>query len=626
LNEPDGSHAAASEAVAFYKAGSYKEAMLRVRQLVATLPKDESVLATLIEICCEDNDTELAQMVAMGAAQLVPEPSASLKSLIDHTAQRYQGLRPDRAFTARMQAALSNGAYLVLRQALADVMKTVPCWPAGWAFRGIASYLTLVPGPASALELDRHPDVSTELEPLASDLAVARERHVAAAVEDLQRAAQLDPANAGVWRYLAMAKFASGQTLSEAEEQFLLQASNSATTTLRIERARINCAKGMALQGVCDYQAIRAPQVLQVPEPGSHGQPFASLSGVGVALLGESYLAEWTDVLVRARSNLVVTEHHGVACDILSHPLASLASTDYDQWIVARSAAEVLLARQPDALEVDGLAVSLLGPAASEYGHWLIEFAPRIEALERHSDLRNATFLVEADMPATHIQSLEMLLGFHPKVLAVPKGSEVRVPRLLTAAGGAFYPRACLQGAPMLPTVAATHPQDMQFLRARVHQRLQASEALAPADSPKRIYVQRRSPLRKLLNQEAIEALLVSKYDFSLIDPSAMDFSEQMRVFANAELVVGANGSAMHNCFACREGTKVVTLVGEDVGHLPSWSYALKTMGIDHLFAVGRGQNTHAWRQHWDYEVDLAVVEQCVAPLLEQGGASPESM
>jgi len=614
----DAENSAATRALSLFQAGFGEEALLVIRQMLHALPSNESLLVSLIEVCYDRKDIQLAQAVATAATKLISQPSPPLKSLVERTTQHYHGLRPDRAFTSRMQSYLSAGAYLELKHALADVMKTVPCWPAGWAFRGIATYMTLGTVPAHDSEVPRSHCARIEFASRASELAQVRDKQVASALEDLRRAVELDPGNAGVARYFAMAKFASGQALSEAEQQSLLPPGASGTQSRRVEFARVGSAKEMALQAACRYQALRASELVQVPQPTRHGQSFASLDGVGEAVLAEAYLAEWADVVVRSRSNLVATKEHGVACDILSHPLSCLANTDFDKWIAARSTEAVLLERTPDPVEIDGLAVSLLGPSAAEYGHWLIEFAPRVEAFETHQGLREATFLVEADMPPTQIQSLTMLLGFQPKLLEVHKGSEVKVNQLLTAAGGAFYPRSCLQGAPMLPTVAATNPKDMQFLRARVHQRLRASGAFPSPDAPQRIYVQRLSPLRKLLNQDAIQALLVERYGFSLIDPSAMDFAEQMRVFANADLVVGANGSAMHNCFACRAGTKVVTLVSEEIGHLPSWIYALTSMGIDHLCAVGTGQDTHPIRQHWDYEVDLKVLEQCLADLTTQ--------
>lgn len=100
-------------------------------------------------------------------------------------------------------------------------------------------------------------------------------------------------------------------------------------------------------------------------------------------------------------------------------------------------------------------------------------------------------------------------------------------------------------------------------LYAYVAQRF-AGTAEAPARrkiflSRKDITMKSGGRYRALLNEEAlIEAL--AQRGFQIVEPETLSFADQVRLFWEAELVVGLGGAALFNVVFCKPGTRVVSI------------------------------------------------------------------
>jgi capsular polysaccharide biosynthesis protein len=86
-----------------------------------------------------------------------------------------------------------------------------------------------------------------------------------------------------------------------------------------------------------------------------------------------------------------------------------------------------------------------------------------------------------------------------------------------------------------------------------------------------RLFLSRRdTPRHPLVNEPEIEAWLVRR-GFQSVLPREMTIREQARLFARAEVVVGANGAGLANLVFCPAGTKVLELFSPDWLGTYSW-------------------------------------------------------
>lgn len=111
------------------------------------------------------------------------------------------------------------------------------------------------------------------------------------------------------------------------------------------------------------------------------------------------------------------------------------------------------------------------------------------------------------------------------------------------------------------------------FARAR---EVLADRAL---DTPDRVYVSRRRVGgRSLLNEAAVERV-AEELGFTVVHPQELTIGEQITVFANASMVMGSGGSAMHNAVFCARDARVLIVSS------PSWITV-----IDSLLDDGAGR------------------------------------
>jgi Glycosyltransferase 61 len=98
---------------------------------------------------------------------------------------------------------------------------------------------------------------------------------------------------------------------------------------------------------------------------------------------------------------------------------------------------------------------------------------------------------------------------------------------------------------------------------AWVHRRirLQVDEIAAPVE---RVYLSRRkvsfNQLTRVIANEVLVEKLFRQAGFSVIYPEALPFNDQLVMYANASVVAGPSGSALHNSLFMKPGTKLIEL------------------------------------------------------------------
>jgi capsular polysaccharide biosynthesis protein len=212
--------------------------------------------------------------------------------------------------------------------------------------------------------------------------------------------------------------------------------------------------------------------------------------------------------------------------------------------------------RLPRPREVEGERLLLANQWARTHFHWMLDTLPRLALLPADSD---APLLVPPDLSPAARESLRMV-GIadervepldHPHVVA----GELVMPSLV---GGTGNP----------PEWA------VRWL----------AERLAPEPGParRRIYVSRSDADRgRVTNEDEVVAAL-AEHGFEVLVASALPLVEQLRAFAEAEVIVGPHGAGLTGLFAARDAT-VIELLDDD--YVNGCYYALAdAAGLDYWY------------------------------------------
>ncbi|MGA8535649.1 MAG: glycosyltransferase family 61 protein [Candidatus Tumulicola sp.] len=203
-------------------------------------------------------------------------------------------------------------------------------------------------------------------------------------------------------------------------------------------------------------------------------------------------------------------------------------------------------------------AFSLLGCRTDFFGDWLSESIPKYVAATLSRRLPPVPILIDAAMPKTHRQALELMLAAQVDIIEVPAFETVQVKRLWSASSIGYMPFHqkfterfkwdYLVGSPELGRLV------LDEMRRR------ADVALGSLQGPSRVFLARKAfRHRKLTNRAEIEAI-AEAHGFAIAFPEELPFVEQVRLLRNARFVVAPEGSALFLCSFHGPGAKICIL------------------------------------------------------------------
>jgi capsular polysaccharide biosynthesis protein len=314
------------------------------------------------------------------------------------------------------------------------------------------------------------------------------------------------------------------------------------------------------------------------------------------------YVACLPDACVRGRSSFV--EFRGA--ELLDFQGEELDRVD-DRFVldlpVLQSTKEaVWISSSPrEAMELDE-AFNLLGPQAPQFGHWIWEYMPKyVAATMAAPEISGIPVLVDAHMPATHRECLEMVLPAGTEIIEVPPSRSVRVKRLWCAPRLFYIPLHPRTSDPSLIKYRTAPPDRFASAIKEMWRRMEA--ALPVTAGPERVFLARKSDQQRKLNNYAAIERLAKEAGFVTIYPQDLNFADQMRIVRNARFIVGQAGSALFLCFFARTGTRLCILSSSYVLRAASYTCLLQEIGVETTIITGSITREHDYPQFVDYSI-----------------------
>jgi capsular polysaccharide biosynthesis protein len=172
-----------------------------------------------------------------------------------------------------------------------------------------------------------------------------------------------------------------------------------------------------------------------------------------------------------------------------------------------------------------------------------MEALPRLSSLERFDELKGVPLIVPRNFKNYHQETLQ-LLGIRPEVLTHFDDGYWRIERLV------FLQSLSATGNPTAQTVS--------WLR----ERFLGADRLRTRGTTK-LYISRRDTRRTVLNERAIVDYLRSK-GFEIVCPGELSVAEQVRLFSQAEIVIGPHGGGMTNMVFAPVGATLIEFFGDN--------------------------------------------------------------
>ncbi|WP_341963551.1 glycosyltransferase family 61 protein [Pseudomonas sp. RC10] len=365
--------------------------------------------------------------------------------------------------------------------------------------------------------------------------------------------------------------------------------------------AEWTASQGVALDYLDEAERIRCEEPESL-EPGA-AEPLK------VVVEGQRpYACIIENATILSRSDLILTPDGAALNDCLTHPrFGQYVLWHQESAIKGRDGQRLLLDMAPYTVQEIEAGIMLSGAASVEFGHWMPEFLCRLRALSRHPEFASMPIIIDAGMPPSHYEYLRRVVSNEWVVLQ--PGVALSCKRLLIAPTPSFYPMHLVPGHPVPGYEQGPFsPACFSFLRNRVLATLPQV-----ARGSRRLFLSRRKrQWRLILNDNEVAACLQAR-GFETIYPEDLSLEEQIRLFQEAEAIVGPNGSSWLNLMFADTAVKIVVLgqagfSGQDLFGFSGFVGPMRTLGYDPMF-VG-GDEGDVQNKHINYSVPLDALER----------------
>ena len=221
------------------------------------------------------------------------------------------------------------------------------------------------------------------------------------------------------------------------------------------------------------------------------------------------------------------------------------------------------------------------------YYHWIFESLPRLKLLEEVIEEIDY-LIVPYNLKRFHLETLS-LLGFpEEKLLKIKDGGHLLCESLF------------------VPSVSSVSKWSCDFLR----------ESFIPEDAaePHRlIYISRKDALyRKIINEKEVEDYL-RDIGFEIVQMSELPFLEQVKICAEARIVVGPHGAGLSNTVFCLNA-KILEIFSPSYG--ANFWWLANQLGNEYYHLLGEdapGNSPPPWR---DFRVDMKTFNETVESMI----------
>ena len=279
-------------------------------------------------------------------------------------------------------------------------------------------------------------------------------------------------------------------------------------------------------------------------------------AGSGSFDVPELTRTEIPDVVVRGCSNLLTTPSA-----ILRHEMIDMARHVLPEHLLrelgcaADGSTATWASYDPFYAYYLPEAAAFTDNTAANYAHWLTEVLPRIAALVADGGPRTP-MLLDLDLHPNLSRTVQLIAGDWP-TYRLAKGHLARVGRLHHVSVAGYVPYKLREGQPIEEIV---HGRFSPVAMQRMVRMLRAGVRTKPSGGRPKWFVRRNSGVRRLVNEDEIQAALVAR-GFQVIEPERLTVEEQVAAYSEASMVVGATGAAMANLIFCRPDCPIVVLM-----------------------------------------------------------------
>lgn len=365
------------------------------------------------------------------------------------------------------------------------------------------------------------------------------------------------------------------------------------------------------------YWVASAPQTYLVPGSIELWNSKTVGSG-GTIYQQELYVAKLSHVQVFSKSGALLVGGDVVLHDFLSsHGEEDTFNFREEPCFSERISGRIVRFTHParPAGHLD-CAINLVGRHSAEYGHWVLEHLSKFEFLNACDEYAHLPVLVDAEMPASHFESLMAIAGHNRPIIRLPDQGTVTVGTLVEVSSPASNIMARDLSVPPDHRLLSIPPHTHHFLQSAFKSLAVRTRRTSNIVASKKIIVPRGSDAKRRPCNEEKLLEIAATFGFQIVSILDLNFFEQLALFNSATHIVIVGGSAQLNTFACSAQCKILHLHQWVVGNLANAAHRYNLLGCYGRFLLGTPSPNNTYDRHGNYWIDEEEFAQALTLLL----------
>lgn len=325
------------------------------------------------------------------------------------------------------------------------------------------------------------------------------------------------------------------------------------------------------------------------------------------------YCSVMNQALVMGSTNFVLMQNSLVHHDLYAFETDFTSEENYFRMVIARDFRRAVWMMPIHPVQTLEVAAVFTDGCAANYAHWLTEVFPRIAVFCADERFNDIPLVIDKGLHVNILASLRLVAGERRRIHEVGPGESIRIERLYWMSVSGYVPYEQRQSFSGSHVQGIFSPVAMGLTRSVCLGAAFQGRTFSGDGAGPKIYLRRNSGMRRLRNAQDVEHCLM-RHGFRVVEPEKMTFVEQVRLFAEASMVVGPTGAAFANLIFARPTARILVFMGEHPDAIYDyWGNIAQAVGL-RVECLRCASEDDGRGIHSDFNVDLNVLEQVLSP------------
>ena len=324
----------------------------------------------------------------------------------------------------------------------------------------------------------------------------------------------------------------------------------------------------------------------------------------------EIFVAIINKAVTYGGTNLVLVDNEVVCHDLYDFKRDYTSEELHGRTLIDPKSGRIRWLLHDEAPEPIPVAATFVDACAPNYAHWMTEVMPRVVLFCAEERFKDVPIVVNEGLHKNIMESLFLVAGADREIITLPIGRALAVNELYLTSVVGYVPFERRTNKISGHSHGIFSPNAFQILRNHLNALRQKTDEEA---WPEKIFIRRSSSVRNLINCAEIEELLISR-GFVTVEPEKLTFSQQVRLFSCAKVIVGATGAAFANAVFCENNPHLAIIMSNHKDMLFGyWRNMLSHIPNDISYILGDFSKNNTHGVHSDFVVDPLVMEDFLA-------------